>query len=318
VDKRPLQTAYTFAQLLNRQVERFGPDLVFHVHVPKTAGGTVKTLFQQNSFSVLDFDMNTKSFFETTREDRWRENFSREPPRASYLLSGHFRLDLPILRQLRVRHAIVTLLRDPMKRVLSHYNYTLRVEGNPWREEVLAGTMSFLEYTEWLHGAIGPQYSFFDDTGVGTFARSGTASVERCLSNLLTRVSLFGLTERFNEYCAVAGYLFGRSKLLTVGRHNVTSRLSGSRNQALKVSMSNEELDDVGRLFADDIWFYEEARREYEHRTSDPRLQAVLSKTLPLMAECEEAMERLLNIPDPADPERGAFERLSGGMPRTG
>jgi hypothetical protein len=316
--ERPLQTPYTFAQLLNRHVEPFGPDLVFHVHVPKTAGGSLRRLFLQNNFSLLDFDMSTRGFFERVREDRWLENFSREPPRVPYLLSGHFRLDLPILRQLRMRHAIVTLLRDPMERVLSHYNYTLRVAGNPWRDELLAGTMSFLEYTEWLHGAIGPQYSFFDDTGAGTFARSGTASVERCLSNLFTNVSIFGLTERFNEYCAVVGYLLGRPNVLAVGSDNVTARIAAPRNEAMKAAMTSEERDSVSRLFADDMWFYDEARTEYERRMSDPRLRAVLSATLPLIAECEQTMKRLVDIPDPANAERGAFERLRSHISRTG
>jgi hypothetical protein len=306
--QRPGETPYTFEQLLNRQVEPFGPDLVFHVHVPKTAGSTVKTLFRQNNFSLLDFDMNTQSFFEVVREDRWRQNFFREPPRVPYLLSGHFRFDLPILRQLRIPHAIVTLLREPVQRVLSHYNYTIRTAGNPCRDEVLAGTMSFLDYAEWLHRAIGPQYSFFDDTGAGTFARSGTASAEQCLSNLLTKVSLFGLTERFNEYCAIAGYLLGWTKVLAVGSENVTSRRPDPHHRTTKVSMSDEELEGVSQLFADDIWFYQEARKEYERRTADPRLQAVLSETLPLIAECDEAMERLVNIRDPANPERGAFK----------
>ena len=54
---------YTFQQLLNREVEKFGPDLVFHVHVPKASGGTVNVLFRQNNFLVLNFDMSTADFF---------------------------------------------------------------------------------------------------------------------------------------------------------------------------------------------------------------------------------------------------------------
>jgi hypothetical protein len=171
--------------------------------------------------------------------------------------------------------------------------------------------MSFLEYAEWLHAAIGPQYSFFDDTGVGTFARSGTASVERCLNNFLTRVAIFGLAERFDEFCAMAGYLLGRPKVLAVGSDNVTATIANPHNYAMKVSMSHEERDRVSQLFAEDIWFYEEARKEYTRRISDPRLQAVLAETLPLMSTCDEAMARLVAIRDPANPDRGAFAPAS-------
>jgi hypothetical protein len=313
--ERPRVDPYTFEQLLNRQVEPYGPDLVFHVHIPKTAGTTTRTLFQQNKFLALDFDMTTQSFFESVREDRWLENYRRPPPRARYVMTGHFRLDLPMLRQMRMHHAIATLLRDPMERVLSHYNYTVKVEGNPWRQEVLAGTMSFIEYAEWLHAAIGPQYSFFDDTGAGTFARSGTASAERCLNNLLTRVAMFGLTDRFDEYCVLVGYLVGRGKLLAVGRDKVTVRIASEHDAALKAALTDEERVRVSKLFADDIWFYEEAVKEYERRISDPRLQAVLAKTMPLIARCDEAMEQLVSLRDPANPDRPAFAPVLPSRP---
>jgi hypothetical protein len=70
-------------------------------------------------------------------------------------------------------HVIITALRHPVDRMLSHYNHTLRVAGNPWHNEIFSGEMSFLQYVEKTLDAIGPQYSFFDDTGDGSFARTG-------------------------------------------------------------------------------------------------------------------------------------------------
>ena len=54
---------YTFQQLLERQVEKLGLDLAFHIHVPKASGGTVNVLFRQNNFLVLNFDMSTVGLF---------------------------------------------------------------------------------------------------------------------------------------------------------------------------------------------------------------------------------------------------------------
>ena len=71
---------YTFEQLLNRQGERFGLDLLFHIHVPKAGGGTVGALLRQNDFVTLDFDMSTRDFFGLVPEERFFSGYRAPPP----------------------------------------------------------------------------------------------------------------------------------------------------------------------------------------------------------------------------------------------
>ena len=66
-------------------------------------------------------------------------------------------------------HTIVTTLRDPIERMLSYYNYTVRLPGNPWHDDIVTKGMSFVEYARNAYAAFGPRYSFFDDTGQGSF-----------------------------------------------------------------------------------------------------------------------------------------------------
>src|SRR5262249_11400867 len=181
--------------LLNRQVESLGLDLVLNIHVPKAAGNTVNALFRQLGFTALALDMNTNDFFGPVRDDRWFENYAAPPPRDAYFLTGHMRLDQPIFRRLWMPHVIVSVLRDPIRRMISNYNFTLRRPGNPWHAEVVRNEMSFIEYAAKMLEAIGPQYSFFDDTGDGVFARTGRATVHECLANLRTRVGIYGLSD---------------------------------------------------------------------------------------------------------------------------
>jgi hypothetical protein len=63
-------------------------------------------------------------------------------------------------------------------------------------------------------------------------------------------------------------------------------------------------------MFKDDIWFYQQAVKAYEERISDRRLQAVLSHLLPLVRSSSEAMDGVLALKDPADPNRRAFQRI--------
>ena len=300
---------YTFQQLLDRQVERFGLDLVFHVHVPKASGGTVNALFRQNNFFALNFDMNTMDFFGLVPKERFLEGYRAPPPRPSYVLTGHFRLDHPFLRSAPMPHTIVSTLRHPIERMRSYYNYTLRLPGNPWHEDIVKG-MPFTEYARNAYSAFGAQYSFFDDTGKGSFAPTGTATPQQCLDNLTTKVGLYGLTERFEEFTVLMGYLLGRAGILAVPRRNVTDRIKDLTGIPPKRSLTPAERDDLAEYLKDDIWFYGEAVKEYERRISDPRVQSILAEAVPMVRSCSETMERLLSVDDPADSSRRAFDRV--------
>jgi hypothetical protein len=61
-----------------------------------------------------------------------------------------------------------------------------------------------------LSRPFGAIYGFFDDTGQGDFAPTGVATPQECLRNLVTRVGLYGLAERFDEFAVLMGYLLGR------------------------------------------------------------------------------------------------------------
>jgi hypothetical protein len=307
---RPAVSSYTFEQLLNRKVESLEFDLVFNIHVPKAAGNTVNALFRQLGFFPLSLDMTTNDFFRLVREERWFEGYAAPPPRDAYLMTGHMRLDQPIFRRLWMPHVIVSVLREPVERMLSNYNFTLRRPANPWHDEVVNKGMSFVEYASRMLKTIGPQYSFFDDTGQGIFARTGKASVQECLTNLKTKVSFYGLSERFDEFAALSGYLLGRAQILAITPANVTRDIEDRGGVPLKTALTAQERDGLDTMLKDDIWFYRQAVKEYEERVSDRRLQAVLSHVLPLVRSSSETMAGVLALKDPADPSRRAFQRI--------
>jgi hypothetical protein len=130
------------------------------------------------------------------------------------------------------------------------------------------------------------------------------------LHNLVTRVGLFGLTERFDEFAVLAAYLFGRPRVLAVPPGNVTNNIPNPSGIAPKMSLSESERDALTSLLKDDIWFHQEAVKEYERRISDPRLQAVLAEALPMVRSCREIMDRFLAIADPGNRNRRAFDRV--------
>jgi hypothetical protein len=299
---------YTFEQLVNRDVQPYGPDLVFHPHVPKTGGITVASLLRQIDFFTLHFDMRTQSFFTVVPEEKFFESYRAPAPRRAYALTGHYRLDHPLFRRAWMPHLIMSTVRDPFGRLLSHYNHTMVVPGSPWHNDVRKG-MSFVEYAKLAFGAFGPIYSFFDDTGQGTFAPTGTASAEHCLQKLKTRVGLFGLTERFDEFAVLTGYLLGKPGVAVLSR-NITETLPNPETRALKPEVTDEERDELADLLKDDVWFHQEAVKEYERRISDSRVQKLFTEALPLFGEYRTSVARLASVRDPADPRRTAFDNI--------
>ena len=160
---------YTFQQLLERQVEKLGLDLVFHIHVPKASGGTVNVLFRQNNFLVLNFDMTTADFF----AGYFRGSISRSISTAttSTIIFADRVISVSTILffvVLGVPHVVITTLRDPIDRMLSNYNFTLRMPHNPWHDDVVTKRHVVPGLCGQMYAAIGPQYSFFDDTGRGT------------------------------------------------------------------------------------------------------------------------------------------------------
>ena len=102
------------------------------------------------------------------------------------------------------------------------------------------------------------------------------------MNNLLTKVSIFGLTERFDEFSILLGYLLGQPRILATPG-NVTNRLPNPTGVPPKTSLSAAERQTATDLLNDDIWFYQEAAKEYDRRISDSRLQDVFSEVLPLL-----------------------------------
>ena len=208
---------------------------MFNIHVPKASGGTVNVLFRQNNFLVLDFDMTTADFFPNISEDQFLEAYRAPPPRQSYLLSGHFRLDHPIFRRTCVPHLVITTLRDPIDRMLSNYNFTLRMPHNPWHDE-------YSDQRHVVRGLCGQDVRS-NRSSIQLLRRHGPRqlrshryrpTVQECLENLVTKVGLYGLTERFDEFTVLMGYLLGRPRILAIPRGNATNCIPKPERPALK------------------------------------------------------------------------------------
>lgn len=302
-----VKEAWSFDQISsgNRMSGDFG--VVLHIHVPKTAGNTVMRLFAQNGYQQLDLYPYTNDFFQWVDEGKFNQRYADKPSWRAHLLTGHFRLDHPIFRRIAVPHASVTILRDPIKIMLSHYNFALRIRDAAWHEDIASGRMDFLDYARNMLAAVGPQYRYFDDTGSGLPGPTGKATVQTCLDNLLKKVTFFGLSDRFPEFSVVVGYLFGMDNVLQVAPINRTEDYADITGKPLKTALTDAEASKLSDLLAVDIWFYDQARAEYERRVALPQIRQVLDLTAPLVAQGAAAASGFAALRDFKRPDKPLF-----------
>lgn len=301
--------AIRYEQLLNREVAA-PAEFVFIIHVPKAGGNSLYALLQQNGFNQISIDTNTNDFFSICDENRIFNYDGKNSPQLWYYFSGHYRLDHSVFKKMAVPYVTISLLRDPIEIILSHYNFTLRRSGAPWHAEVVGGEMSFLEYARNIYKAVGPMFRFFDESGRGTFAPTGSSSPQSCLENLLNKVSFYGFTDRFAEFRIILGYLQLSKNILYSPSANITKEIPDMHGIPAKTSLDDQERKHLAEMVADDIWFYSQAREEYNRRISNPAIQKLLASVMPLSNICSDAMAELDVLDDPANPATPAFSRF--------
>lgn len=237
-------------------------ETVVHVHVPRTAGTSLRRFFGRHGYHVVDLDINTNDFFTSIDESEWR---GKRGQRRPHLFTGHLHMDHSILRRLDGPATLITLLREPTDRMLSNYNYTLRMPAAPWHRECVSGEMSFLENVDTYLKMYGPQFSYYDDTGEGDYKWTGHLTAAECFERLRTRITVFGFVDRMPEFMMALSNLLGLPHL-PLPRENGSRQVPPTVGGTLKDTITDAERTALADLMRDDYWFYEQALRLYRER----------------------------------------------------
>jgi len=171
------------------------PSTLFFVHIPKTAG----TTFQSIAWRVYDA-LGICSVYPSWDQARDQVEAADRSAKAR-LVFGHFAYGLhrdPVMRPLiedEIRYA--TFLRDPVHRVVSHYNHVMNSDF-PTHREIFARhptLESFLDHP-W---ACDVQACFLTSWHRTTIKSDQAGATRTAIGNLRERFDVIGLTERFEE-----------------------------------------------------------------------------------------------------------------------
>jgi Galactose-3-O-sulfotransferase len=210
---------------------------IIFLHLPKTGGVTLRrTLKWKYSPDLLSFETLTKP-----AESLGEVPLSRR--RSTRVLSGH--LHYGVHDYFPQRCEYITLLREPIARVVSYYYYIL---GHPkhWRHaELVRSGMSLDEFvrTSPERGIENDQTRMLSGRGAGelvagTLGRSALDEAKRNLDSFL----VVGLTERFDESFILIRRALGWKLPMYVSA-NVSTRPKPASETALESIRHRNELD---------------------------------------------------------------------------
>ena len=196
-------------------IDRNSPIIVY-VHIPKAAGTTLGVIFDQKfeSGRILNLDMK--------RATEQLAMLSKSQHDQLQLIRGH--VAFGIHECLRRPFQYITMLRDPIERMISHYYFVLRKPDHYLHRRVTSEKMGLKEY------ALGNLSRELDNGQVrqisGAFFRDPRGQCARDLldqakENLRNHFTVVGLAERFDETLLLLSQKFGWKDMFYV-RQNVT------------------------------------------------------------------------------------------------
>jgi hypothetical protein len=195
------------------------PLFVF-LHIPKTAGTTMRGLF--NEIFGPYFHL-----FSTGQDTQADESGLRPFQQPGYfdnimLLAGHFHRNHAVVRAITGRRIVfVSVMRDPVKRVVSHYDYIRRMPQHRLYAEVRDRTLlqAFSAPGEFRHACENEQMRIM-------FGPKAATTYE---ATLRTNNYIIGTLENLAEVSRAVSTLSGMPPVDEVPRYNQIEELGGEQ-----------------------------------------------------------------------------------------
>ena len=230
--------------------------LIF-LHVPKAAGSTFYKIIERQYKPNSIFSIDGQRVRESIDEFKKLPVAQREEIRV---LKGHMYFGLHEL--LPQPSTYITILRDPVERIISHYYYVLRSPNHYLYNKVTSQHMSLKDYvcsgisTELDNGQT-RLLSGLEQTVFG-WEECSTKVLELAKQNIKNHFAVVGLSERFDETLILLQKAFAY-KIPFYVQENVT------KNRPLKENISQDTLKFIEKYNELDIELYKYAKNNFEN-----------------------------------------------------
>jgi len=236
--------------------------LIF-MHIPKCGGTTLEHLIAKNYQVNGVLHINAPALLRNPRAVFKRGVF----PRA---VMGHHKLNQPLYQLASRAFVHITVLREPVSRTLSYYNYLRTSEGHGKHDSVKGLTLEeFINSDELveLDNAQALRLAGVLRRREIRRRRFGPETLEAAKETLTSRFSLFGLTERYDEFLIMLRRLLGWADIY-YQRRNV------SKGHTERAEIPAPVLDRIRERNSLDLELYRFASELFQDRCDGLRITA--------------------------------------------
>ncbi|KFI23334.1 sulfotransferase family 2 domain-containing protein [Nitrosococcus oceani] len=229
---------------------------LIYLHVPKTGGTTLRHLIAKN------YPMKSMLHVNGGRVLRNPAVLYKEGELPKSVITGHYDMGHLLYRALEGPFFHLTLLRHPVSRVLSSYNYFLRKSDHRHHQKAVARSFrEFIQSVDIVDLSNGQTKRLAGGMGVKIDQPSslGDEALEIAKDNLAHRFTCFGLQDRYAELLLMMRQLLGWPDIF-YRRRNV------SEKRVKKEDMDQETLACIQERNYYDLALYDFASQLFEER----------------------------------------------------
>jgi Galactose-3-O-sulfotransferase len=217
---------------------------VIFLHLPKAAGSTLNRVIARQYAPTEIYKTAGKPLQVVGSE------LAAEP--RVRLIAGH--IGFGVHSFLTRPFTYITVLRDPVERMLSHYHFARKLTTHPMHTEIAKG----LSLSDAARRLANLQTRYLADESVrGTSETAGRDALESAKENVSRYFAVAGLAERFDETLVLLGRHLGW-KIRPVTNSNVT------RGLPKRQAHSDGELRAIREMNALDVELHDWARSRFE------------------------------------------------------
>jgi len=191
-------------------VEKKAGETVIFIHIPKCAGttltqGIIKKIFPRRQ-RLIFYDGDTRALMTLL------QGMPANRKEQLHCIAGHFAFGIHQFLPQRTRY--ITLLREPVERVVSHFYFARRNRRHYLHRQVRADSISLQDYVEKLENIEmdNGQTRILAGIGQGAgFGRCTRQMLDTAQENLRTHFAVIGISERFDDFLRLVHHQLGWS-----------------------------------------------------------------------------------------------------------
>jgi hypothetical protein len=215
---------------------RFEDDLtscpIVFLHIPKTGGTSFIEVLNEVYGTVVRGDDNN---------DIGRKLTKQLQSSVPDVICGHFNMSAPFYKERLPNYAHVTVIRDPVERVLSQLYYLKNTPSHPFYNEIqnlsIADIYNSKENLAYKYEIADRQLTLV--AGFVSLSSKRGTKLKRAIDNLQSRFSFFGLCEEMDDFINLCYKKFGWSSVPEIPRSNCSP---ADRNDYIVSSEKDLEL----------------------------------------------------------------------------